>query len=99
MSEFDELPVRHNEDKLNAAMSRTVRFPVDARTCDDPHTKANLLLQVGAGKGQQGGVVNIEAKQTGRSGAEGGRGGAELLVLGWKAGVAWWTGRWQLLTV
>lgn len=53
VSEFDELPVRHNEDKLNAAMSRTVRFPVDARTCDDPHTKANLLLQVRARRGRR----------------------------------------------
>ncbi|GIL81339.1 hypothetical protein Vretifemale_10405, partial [Volvox reticuliferus] len=45
VSEFDELPVRHNEDKINAAMSRGVRFPPDSRTADDPHTKANLLLQ------------------------------------------------------
>lgn len=43
--EYDELPVRHNEDKLNAAMARGCRFPVDARTADDPHTKAQLLLQ------------------------------------------------------
>jgi activating signal cointegrator complex subunit 3 len=44
--EYDELPVRHNEDKLNAAMARGVRYPVDIRTADDPHTKAHLLLQV-----------------------------------------------------
>ncbi|GFR39799.1 hypothetical protein Agub_g285, partial [Astrephomene gubernaculifera] len=47
VSEFDELPVRHNEDKINAALAREagVRFPPDARTADDPHTKASLLLQ------------------------------------------------------
>eukprot|EP00195_Chlamydomonas_chlamydogama_P008421 CAMPEP_0202910650 /NCGR_PEP_ID=MMETSP1392-20130828/52608_1 /ASSEMBLY_ACC=CAM_ASM_000868 /TAXON_ID=225041 /ORGANISM="Chlamydomonas chlamydogama, Strain SAG 11-48b" /LENGTH=252 /DNA_ID=CAMNT_0049600813 /DNA_START=52 /DNA_END=807 /DNA_ORIENTATION=+ len=43
--EYDELPVRHNEDKINASMARGVRLPVDSRTADDPHTKANLLLQ------------------------------------------------------
>ena len=46
VAEYDELPVRHNEDKVNAALSETVRWPVDSRTVDDPHTKANLLLQV-----------------------------------------------------
>jgi fumarate hydratase class II len=45
-AEYDELPVRHNEDKLNASLSSNVRFPTDIRTADDPHTKANLLLQV-----------------------------------------------------
>mmetsp|Transcript_13654 Transcript_13654/g.49673 ORF Transcript_13654/g.49673 Transcript_13654/m.49673 type:complete len:2207 (-) Transcript_13654:489-7109(-) len=44
-SEFDELPVRHNEDKLNAALAESVYLPVDVRTADDPHTKANLLFQ------------------------------------------------------
>ncbi|MEW5302418.1 MAG: hypothetical protein WDW36_005207 [Sanguina aurantia] len=43
--EYDELPVRHNEDKLNVALAREVRYAVDTRTADDPHTKANLLLQ------------------------------------------------------
>ncbi len=46
VSEYNELPVRHNEDKINATMARTCRLPVDMRTLDDPHTKANLLLQV-----------------------------------------------------
>lgn len=45
-AEFDELPVRHNEDKLNLQLAEEVRWRVDMRTCDDPHTKANLLLQV-----------------------------------------------------
>lgn len=44
--EYDELPVRHNEDKLNMELARDVRWPPEARTCDDPHTKASLLLQV-----------------------------------------------------
>ena len=37
--------VRHNEDKLNTVLSGQVRWPVDARLCDEPHTKANLLFQ------------------------------------------------------
>ena len=45
-AEYDELPVRHNEDRLNAALSAQVRYPTDIRTADEPHTKANLLLQV-----------------------------------------------------
>ena len=46
VAEYDELPVRHNEDKINTTLSGEVRWPTDARTADDPHTKANLLLQV-----------------------------------------------------
>ena len=38
--------MRHNEDRLNAALSAQVRYPTDIRTADEPHTKANLLLQV-----------------------------------------------------
>ncbi len=44
--EYDEVPVRHNEDKLNTTLCGLVRFPPDVSTADDPHTKANLLLQV-----------------------------------------------------
>ena len=40
-----ELPVRHNEDKLNAELARDVPWPVDSRNIDDPHVKANLLFQ------------------------------------------------------
>uniref|UniRef100_A0A061RFI5 Sec63-domain-containing protein n=1 Tax=Tetraselmis sp. GSL018 TaxID=582737 RepID=A0A061RFI5_9CHLO len=50
--EFSELPVRHNEDKLNFQLAGTVRWQVDTRTCDDPHTKANLLLQAHFGRGE-----------------------------------------------
>jgi len=44
-SEYDELPVRHNEDKLNEELAGVVPWPVDSHLLDDPHTKANLLLQ------------------------------------------------------
>jgi activating signal cointegrator complex subunit 3 len=48
-AEYDELPVRHNEDLLNATLADAVvkagGFPVDARSLDDPHVKANLLFQ------------------------------------------------------
>ena len=46
-AEYDELPVRHNEDKLNAELARLpgIRWRVDERLMDDPHTKASLLLQ------------------------------------------------------
>ena len=46
VAEYDELPVRHNEDKINTALSGEVRWPIDSRSADDPHAKANLLLQV-----------------------------------------------------
>lgn len=49
--EYGELPVRHNEDKLNADLAQQVRYPVDLRTVDDPHTKAHLLLQAHMGRG------------------------------------------------
>ncbi|KAL6068513.1 activating signal cointegrator 1 complex subunit [Balamuthia mandrillaris] len=44
-SEYDELPVRHNEDKLNEELATQVPWPVDARLLDDPHAKAYLLFQ------------------------------------------------------
>ncbi|QCE13990.1 P-loop containing nucleoside triphosphate hydrolase [Vigna unguiculata] len=44
-SEFDELPVRHNEEKYNEALSEKVKYPVDKNRLDDPHIKANLLFQ------------------------------------------------------
>jgi activating signal cointegrator complex subunit 3 len=40
-TEFDEVPVRHNEDKLNAELCAHVRM----KSMDCPHTKAQLLLQ------------------------------------------------------
>ncbi|OQU93017.1 hypothetical protein SORBI_3001G457800 [Sorghum bicolor] len=44
-AEFDELPVRHNEDNLNRILSGNVPYPVDQHHLDDPHVKANLLFQ------------------------------------------------------
>ena len=49
-AEYDELPVRHNEDKLNLALAGEVRLRTDPRAADDPHTKANLLLQARAAR-------------------------------------------------
>lgn len=43
--EFDELPVRHNEDKLNMELAANVPLPIDARNADSPHVKAFLLFQ------------------------------------------------------
>lgn len=44
-SEYGDLPVRHNEDILNAQLAKNVPVPVDTRRCDDPHVKTELLLQ------------------------------------------------------
>ncbi|KAI9760134.1 MAG: hypothetical protein M4579_001854 [Chaenotheca gracillima] len=46
-TEYDELPVRHNEDLINAELSKNL--PLNAEALDlpmwDPHVKAFLLLQ------------------------------------------------------
>merc|ERR1712178_230529 len=44
-SEYDEPPVRHNEDKLNAELAEHVKWEIDTRSVDSPHTKAHILLQ------------------------------------------------------
>ncbi|KAK9116484.1 hypothetical protein Sjap_015431 [Stephania japonica] len=44
-SEYDELPVRHNEENYNEALSEKVPYLVDKDRLDDPHVKANLLFQ------------------------------------------------------
>lgn len=44
-SEYDELPVRHNEENYNEALSAKVPCMVDKNRLDDPHVKANLLFQ------------------------------------------------------
>ncbi|PON70319.1 Activating signal cointegrator 1 complex subunit [Trema orientale] len=44
-SEYNELPVRHNEENYNEALSNRVRYMVDKDRYDDPHVKANLLFQ------------------------------------------------------
>lgn len=42
--------MRHNEDLLNIELAERVRWRVDPALCDDPHTKANLLLQAHFGR-------------------------------------------------
>ena len=43
-AEFDELPVRHNEDLMNAELAS--QCPIKAAGTDDsPHVKCHLLLQ------------------------------------------------------
>ncbi|KAM3703462.1 hypothetical protein ACJW30_04G098400 [Castanea mollissima] len=44
-SEYNELPVRHNEENYNEALSERVQYMVDKNRLDDPHVKANLLFQ------------------------------------------------------
>lgn len=46
-TEFDELPVRHNEDLMNAELSQNLPFSADHLGLPlwDPHVKAFLLLQ------------------------------------------------------
>lgn len=44
-SEYDEFPVRHNEDKIDALLAQKVRWEVDMTKVGEPYTKANLLLQ------------------------------------------------------
>lgn len=43
--EFDGLPVRHNEDVLNQSLNEMVLYPQSRLLMDNPHVKANLLLQ------------------------------------------------------
>ncbi|GAB2270112.1 activating signal cointegrator 1 complex subunit [Dionaea muscipula] len=43
--EYDELPVRHNEENYNASLVEKVPYKVDKNRLDDPHIKANLLFQ------------------------------------------------------
>lgn len=43
--EYNELPVRHNEELLNEELAKMCRYSVDQYTYDSPHTKAFLLLQ------------------------------------------------------
>lgn len=45
VSEFEELPVRHNEDTLNEELAKLVPYPVDMTNLDSPFTKTHLLLQ------------------------------------------------------
>ena len=49
-TEFEQLPVRHNEDLLNTDLAKTCPLEVNQYTMDSPHTKANLLLQAHMGR-------------------------------------------------
>lgn len=45
-SEYEELPVRHNEDKINEQLSKEMLLPHDLNDdFESPHTKANMLFQ------------------------------------------------------
>jgi len=43
-SEYNELPVRHNEEKINEVLAQKVRWAV-TEGYEDPHVKANILFQ------------------------------------------------------
>lgn len=42
--EFFGLPVRHNEDVLNEALTHLVPHKVNKHDLENPHVKANLLI-------------------------------------------------------
>uniref|UniRef100_A0A1B6L435 U5 small nuclear ribonucleoprotein 200 kDa helicase n=1 Tax=Graphocephala atropunctata TaxID=36148 RepID=A0A1B6L435_9HEMI len=43
--EYNQLPVRHNEDNLNGELAKLCPLIVDYHQLDSPHTKTHLLLQ------------------------------------------------------
>ncbi|CAD5122095.1 DgyrCDS10545 [Dimorphilus gyrociliatus] len=43
--EYAELPVRHNEDKLNSDLAQDLPISLASHAMDSSHTKAHLLLQ------------------------------------------------------
>ncbi|KRZ76461.1 Activating signal cointegrator 1 complex subunit 3 [Trichinella papuae] len=43
--EYDEIPVRHNEDSFNEELAARCAIKVDDSTFDNSHTKAHLLYQ------------------------------------------------------
>lgn len=44
-TEYDELPVRHNEDNLNRELIPLMKWEIDELRVDSPHVKANILFQ------------------------------------------------------
>jgi activating signal cointegrator complex subunit 3 len=48
--EYNELPVRHNEDQLNAQLAEVCPWEVDELSLDSAHTKAYLLMQAHFGR-------------------------------------------------
>ena len=49
-TEFAELPVRHNEEHLNADLAKEVEFGGMGGAMESPHTKTSLLIQAHIGK-------------------------------------------------
>lgn len=51
-TEYDELPVRHNEDLINIEFARAVPYGTDTFDVPlwDPHVKAYLLVQAYLGR-------------------------------------------------
>jgi activating signal cointegrator complex subunit 3 len=45
VTEYDEMPVRHNEDKINEELASSLPIRVPCFMYDSPHTKVHLLLQ------------------------------------------------------
>jgi len=45
-SEYDDLPVRHHEDALLEKLMQRLPVKLTDKKFNDPHTKANILLQV-----------------------------------------------------
>lgn len=43
--EYEEMPVRHNEDAMNCELAKNCPIEVNAYTYDSPHTKTHLLFQ------------------------------------------------------
>merc|ERR1712183_786828 len=44
-TEFNQLPVRHNEDNINTELAKQCPLKVNVYTMDSPNTKASLLMQ------------------------------------------------------
>jgi len=43
--EYEDLPVRHNEDETNAGLAKSCPLALSPYSMDSPHVKAHLLLQ------------------------------------------------------
>jgi len=52
IEEFSEIPVRHNEEKINFEISQDMPWKVPAHMCDDPQEKTFILLQAHMSKYQ-----------------------------------------------
>ncbi|XP_041463235.1 activating signal cointegrator 1 complex subunit 3-like [Lytechinus variegatus] len=50
--EYEDLPVRHNEDSLNSNLAEGLPLEVNRHSFDSPHTKTHLLLQAHMSRAQ-----------------------------------------------